>query len=142
MNVKQYLNQVKKLDMMIENKKTELEGLESVVTSISIQTDAERIQSSGSKDRLGDTVARIVDLKEEIKTMLHELIDKKAEIIKVIEAVEDADAYKVLYCRYIKYMTYEEIAGEIHFTRQWVTQIHKRALEIVARSLHDTYGIM
>ena len=62
MNTKQYLNQVRRSDRMINNKLSEIYQLKTLATSISVATDGDRVQSSGNKDRMGNTVARLVDL--------------------------------------------------------------------------------
>lgn len=131
MQAKEYLKQIKKLNSMIENKQVELEQLRELSKSISSQpTDQEYVQSSGTSDKVGNIVVKIVDMQCEINDMIDEYIDKKAEITRVIESLE-CDAYNVLHKRYIQGMTYDSIAESVDLSRQWVMELHNRALEEV-----------
>ena len=57
-----YLNRVKSIDAMITKKQEQIDELRSIASSTALHTDSERVQSSGSKDKLGDCCAKIADL--------------------------------------------------------------------------------
>ena len=62
MKAKEYLLQVKKLDQMIQNKKVEKEMWMSMALSTTAPSDGERVQSSGSQQKMVDAVIRSVGL--------------------------------------------------------------------------------
>jgi DNA-directed RNA polymerase specialized sigma subunit len=136
MNAKQYLCQVKKLDKMIDNKQIEVEQMYSLATSISVSTDSDRVQTSGIKDKVGDTVSKIVDLQNEINNMIDEFVDRKQEVIKTIEQLNDADEYDVLHKHYIQGKNWVQIADDMSYSYQGVHKIHKRALHNVQTILN------
>ena len=123
-----YLERVDKLNVMIENKIAEVEQWRSVALGITSQTDGERVQSSGSQQKMADAIDRVVDLQTEINEMIDKLIDTKQEIIQTIEQLS-ATEYDVLHKRYIQGMTFDEIGAVKGKSKSWATTVHGRALQ-------------
>jgi Ribonuclease G/E len=129
MKSKDYLEQIRILDRLINNKLQELEQLEALATKVTSVNSGDRVQASGSQDKMADTVIKILELKQEINADIDRLVDLKCEIIPMIDAVQDADLIDVLYKRYIQGKKWEEIALEMHYTFRWVLKLHGRALQ-------------
>lgn len=129
MKAKDYLEQIRILDRLINNKLQELEQLEALATKVTSVNSGDRVQASGSQDKMADTVIKILELKQEINADIDRLVDLKCEIIPLIDAVQDADLIDVLYKRYIQGKKWEEIALEMHYTFRWVLKLHGRALQ-------------
>lgn len=65
-----------------------------LATSISASTyGIERVQTSGSQDKIGDTIAKLVDAQRELADNVVELMEKKQKLIDVIESVENPQYY-------------------------------------------------
>lgn len=110
MNAKEYLNQLVKLDTIIQNKMVEKEqwldialGVTSGGKSILVERNGkselhnmERVQSSGSQQKMADAIDRFVDLEREINQLVDGLIDMKREIVRTIELL-NATEYDVLH---------------------------------------------
>ena len=62
MKAKDFLKQLKKLDAMITNKLIEREQWKSIATGSTGVSDGERVQSSGSQQKMADAVARYIDI--------------------------------------------------------------------------------
>ena len=138
----EYLDQIEKLNAMIENKMVEVEqwrdialgvtsGGESVLIEVKGKKELhnmEKVQSSGSPSKMADAVARIVDLQAEINGMVDKLIEKKQEIIRTIEML-NATEYDVLHKRYIQGLSFEEIGEAKGKSKSWATTVHGRALQ-------------
>ena len=77
MTTKEYLNQIDRLNRMIDNKLSEIYQLKTLVCSISVATDSEKVKSSGSQDKMGDTIAKIVDMEKEADKMIDKMLDIK-----------------------------------------------------------------
>lgn len=127
MKAKEYLQQIQKCDRMIENKLSEIDSLRGLAESVTSTWKEDIVQSSGAGDELGDTVAKIVDLQNEINADIDKLVDLKREIMVVINQLE-APFCDLLYKRYFRFMKWEEIALEMGYTYQWVCQLHGKAL--------------
>lgn len=139
MTTKQYLNQVRRYDRMISNKLSEIYQLKTLATSISVATDGDRVQSSGNKDRMGNTVARLVDLERETDKLIQVYTEKRQVIISQIDSMEDMNFYDVLFHRYIEGKTFEAISEDIHYSWRQVMRIHDDALAAFEKKFGSCY---
>lgn len=124
----EYLEQVDKLNAMIENKMAEVQQWRDVALGITTNTEGERVQSSGSQQKMADAINRVIDLQAEINGMIDRMINLKQEIIRTIELL-NATEYDVLHKRYIQGMTFDEIGAAKHKSKSWATTVHGRALQ-------------
>ena len=62
MTAKQYLGQISRLNKMIANKLSEIYQIKSMALNISVLNEEDKVQTSGSKDRIGDMVAKMAVL--------------------------------------------------------------------------------
>ena len=139
MNTKQYLNQVRRYDRMINNKLSEIYQLKTLATSISVATDADRVQSSGNKDRMGNVVARLVDIERETDKLIQVYTEKRQVIISQIDSMEDINFYDVLFHRYIEGKTFEAISDDMHYSWRQVMRIHDDALVAFEKKFGSCY---
>jgi DNA-directed RNA polymerase specialized sigma subunit len=130
MNAKDYLQQVQKIDMIIKNKIIEKEQWMSMATSTTASSDGERVQSSGSQQKMADAVVRYVELEADIDRHINSLIDTKKDVIEVIEQLP-AIEYDILHRVYIQYKDLNDVAAEYGKTYSWITTVHGRALQHV-----------
>lgn len=136
MKAKDYLDQVEKLDTIIKNKLIERAQWRDVALGVTARSDGERVQASGSKNKLGDAVAKAVDIEAEIDALVDKLIDAKKEITATIELL-NATEYDVLHMRYIQHLSYTDIADAKCRDYNWVTTVHGRALKNVQAILDE-----
>jgi hypothetical protein len=137
MKAKEYLERIKTLDAKINSDLEELAQLEALATKTTSVLGGERVQSSGSQQKMADCVAKIVEMKEQINAEIDAYIDFKKEARDVICAC-DADCLTLVHKRYFQFKTWERIAVEMNFTYQWVSGgLHQRALAQVQRVLDD-----
>lgn len=136
----EYLEQVDKLNAMIENKMAEVAQWRDVALGITSNSEGERVQSSGSKQKMSDALDRVVDLQTEINALIDRLIDLKQEIIRTIELL-NATEYDVLHKRYIQGMTFDEIGAAKHKSKSWATTVHGRALQSLNMILDERENV-
>ena len=129
MDTKQYLQQIERLDKMIQNKLSEIYQLKTMACSVTVSNEKERVQTSSDKDRLGSTVAKIVDLEKETDRLVDSFIDKRNHIIGQIDGLDNVDYYNVLSMRYVGRDTYEEIANKTNWSIRKVFSMHGEALK-------------
>mgnify|MGYP001860809231 CR=1 FL=1 len=131
MTTKQYLGQIERLDRMISNKTIEIQQVENQLYNIkSIMNDC-KVQTSGSKDRLGDSVSKLVDLQNELSNLIDSYVAKRQEIIKIIEKVRETNRYDLLFKKYVEQKSFEQIACEMNYSLVHIKRIHKLALDEV-----------
>lgn len=128
MTTKQYLNQIDRINRMINNKLAEIYQLKTMVCSISVSANEDKVQSSSDKDKLGSAVAKIVDLENEINKAIDVYVDKKEKIVAQIDSVKDIMEYQVLFSRYIEHKTFEQIAEDNDYSVRQILRIHGNAL--------------
>lgn len=140
MRAKAYLIEIGKLDRKIENKQMEIEHLRGLLESVTPRLKEVNVQSSLSGDKMGDTIAKIIELQEQINAEIDKYVDRKIEAMKLINQLADDDCINILIRRYINYEEWEDIAAALHYSRQWVDKKHGLALlefqKIIDVSLH------
>ena len=134
MKAQQYLEQVDKFEALIQNKQIEKEQWKDIALSITGKYEGERVQSSGSKQKMSDAVNRIVLIENEIDSLIDQQIDTRLEIIKTIEQLKTTE-YDLLHKIYIQHMTFKEVAAAKDKSVSWATTVHGRALQSLQKLL-------
>ena len=131
MRAKEYLQQLRRLDTVIDQKIKELDDLKVKSTCIGgFDYSKERVQTSPSGDApYVRTVSRIVDLNEEINREIDDFVDRKHKIINQIQGLDNPNYIKLLFKRYVEFKKFEEIAFELDFTYQYTIALHGYALK-------------
>ena len=128
MTTKQYLNQIHRIDQIINNKLSEIYQLKNLACSISVSSDSDRVQTSSDQDPLGNAVAKIVDLENEVNDCIDQFSEKRRKIITQIDSIENEMQYQVLFSRYIERKTFEKIADDNGYSVRQIIRIHGEAL--------------
>lgn len=137
MDIKEYLNQIQRYEKIINNKLEEIEHLKLLATSISASTyGIERVQTSGSQDKIGDTIAKLVDAQRELADNVVELMEKKQKLIDIIESVKNPQYYDFLYKRYVEGKKLTVIADEMEYNEEYIKQFHGKAVNYVKEMLN------
>ena len=141
MDTKQYLQQIERLDKMIQNKLSEIYQLKTMACSVTVSNDSERVQTSSDKDRLGSTVAKIVDLEKETDRLVDSFIDLKKETMLIIRMIKSERHREILFKKYLEQKSLYEIAEELGMTDRGCKKAHKRALEEFEKNKNTIYSI-
>ena len=123
-----FLEQVEKLDALIRNKFVERQQWRDMALGITANMDGERVQSSGSKSKIENAVVRCVDMEAEIDRLVDEYVDRKREVLQVIELLDSPIEYNLLHMKYIQGKSLQEIADHYKKEYGWSTTTHGRAL--------------
>ena len=138
MTAKQYLQQSFKLNAKINANLLELERLRALSTCVaSPDLSKDKVQTGSVTDRIGNTVAKIVDLEILIIDETDRLVDLKREIRERLEAIEDDDLRLVLQKRYVNFQKWEQIAVDMNYGYQWIHKLHKRALNLFSKKFQQ-----
>ena len=137
---KTYLNKIRLYDARIENGLQELSDLEEMVTRITPVLKQDVVSSSSSQDKLGDTVAKIADLRVKINRDVDAFVDLKREALAKLAKVEKPEYYRLLAWRYVNYYTFERIATEMNYSYRNITKMHGRALQAFEKVMEKEEG--
>lgn len=134
---KDYLERIQKADKQIKRKLEHLTALNSMVTRITPVMKDGGSGGTGNQDKLGNAVAKIADLQEEINRDVEIFVDMKLEACALLGQIRDDDFYDVLEMRYLKYMSFEQIAVEKHWSKRWAEKMNGRALQVFDKVLEE-----
>lgn len=138
MTAKEYLLQIKKLDALIDNKLVEVEHWKAVAAGMTSFSDGERVQSTGSKQKMEDAVARYMDMENEINADIDRLVGIRQDVIQTIEQLPWTE-YDVLHKIYVQGLGFWDVADSYRPPKSytWTTTIHGRALMRLQRILDE-----
>lgn len=125
---KGYFAQISKVDRLIQRLTNTVSSLRARVESPGNGLSQSEGRSSGPKDIVGETVAQIVDLEQDIHLRIAELAALRRVALTKIGAIPDLDQQNVLIARYIQDMKWEAIAFELGRDIRWVYRVHGKAL--------------
>ena len=137
MEAREFLQQIYRLDKMIENKIAECEQWETIATSITAHSEGEMVQSSGNPQKMEAAICHCVDLEREIYETVERLASVQKEVVSVIEQLEDTLQYDILHKRYVQYKSLTEIAIETRYSYQHIVDNHGKALRKVQNFLNN-----
>lgn len=133
MTAKDYLNQAYRIDKMIESKIEQVRLLKELsVKAVSVLTD----MPSGSRNvhSKEDTIAKMLDMENELKSDIDNMVRIKQEVTAVINTVNDRSCRLLLEMRYLRLMTWEDIAADMNCSLRSIHYLHNRALKKVEQS--------
>ena len=125
---KDYFAQIRKTDRLIQRLTDTVNTLRSGLTSQSYELKPDKVQTSGAKDTLGETIVKIMSIEDDINARIDELVDMKQEAFTMINRIPDLDQQNILIGRYIQLKKWEDIALELNFSIQWVYELHGKGL--------------
>lgn len=123
MTAKEFLQQVKKIDLIISNKIDDANHLEDIALSVSAPMGGDKVKSTPNPHRTADVIEAYCDIDREIE----ELKQKRKEIISVIEQLALSE-YDLLYKIYIEYHSLSTVATLNEKSYSWADKLHKKAL--------------
>ena len=99
--------------------------------SITGQMGGERVQSSGSKDKMAQARDVCVDMENEILSQVKTLAERQTEVTGVLDQMTNPTEYKLLHQKYIQCKELKVIADNFGSDYTWATTCHGRALKSV-----------
>ena len=140
MGIKQYLKQAFTIDRFIKAKKTRIQYLKDQLEWLGSLPTNTKVQVNAPKDRLGDTVAVLLDAIVDTEREIKRLADLQQDIAELIAKVEQGDLQLVLYERYVNFKKWEDIAMDNNYSAKHVLKLHGKALRAVSEKwiLNDT----
>lgn len=128
MQTREYLNQISRLNRMINNKLVEIQQLREMACNVTAIQNDERVKTTPDPDRMGVTFSKIDEMEKELDRMIDGYVEKKNIIISQIDSMEDEVTYGILFSRYIEKKTFEVIATEMNYSFRQITRLHGKAL--------------
>ena len=132
MTAKEYLKQAYRLDHRIDSDIAEMERLREMACSVGSPGFEEHHNPNRPIEApFVRVLEKVWRMEEKINAEIDRLVDLKAQIRGVIEAVSDPNERMVLRYRYIHNMTWERIGDELHAGETSIRRWHASALSHV-----------
>ena len=129
MTAKTFLSRPYWIDKRIERKQDEIDRLRARLTKATAQlSDMPR---GGSGGDWTDADIKVLEMEDQIHAEILELCRVKREVFETIDAVEDERYRTLLELRYRNYMTFEQVAVEMHYSWRQVMRLHAEALNVI-----------
>ena len=139
MTAKEYLSQARNIDNEIQSMLEEVSVLRSMAEKTTAVITGMPGNATRNTSQLSDTIAKIIEREEKIDAEIDRLVDLRSEIYETIQQVEDKEARRVLYLRYMRYRSWAEIATEMKLGLRQIYRLHGIGLKnISSMSLNVT----
>lgn len=137
MRAKEYLRSLKRLDVKIKNLQWELEELENKAIGISsVDYSGDNVQSSSSGDpAFVKMMPKIKVVKDELEKTIEDFVEKRHEMILMINSLSNTNYIQVLFKRYVEFKKFDDIATEMSYEVQSVKNFHWKAIQEFERLL-------
>ena len=131
MKAKEYLQQLQRLDTVINQKIKEVHDLRLQAQSTGgLDYSKKQVQSSPSGDApFVKLICRIIDLEAEINAEIDRFVDEKHKIINQIQGLKNSDYIRLLFKRYVEFKSLERICVEMNFSYDYIKHLHGYALQ-------------
>ena len=124
MTAKDYLKQVKNLDLRLQCMAEQLQSLRSAATSIPTTISDMPGAATPNVHQMEDVVVRIVGLENDIRVVFNQLADINETINSISDPLQQATVVK----RYISNKSWDDIAYELGISTSKVYRLHRAAL--------------
>ena len=131
MSTKDYLSQAYRIDQRINSKLAQVMSLRDLLGKATGTLSGAPKAATPNPHSMEDTIAKLVDLENEINEDIDTLVDLKAEIMRRIKRVENTEYQTILELRYLCFKRWEEIAVEMNFSLQHLYRLHEKAVNCV-----------
>ena len=136
MNTKEYLSQAYRIDQRINSKLAQVMSLRDLLGKATGTLSGAPKAATPNPHSMEETIAKMVDLENEINEDIDALVDLKTEIMRRIKRVENTEYQTILELRYLCFKRWEEIAVEMGYSLRRLYELHDCALEGISKSPH------
>lgn len=127
-DIKCYLHSISIADKYINIKLEELSSLRKLSKNTNMINNYKGAKTSTRGSKTENTVIKIMKLEEDCNELINEYVDLKLEVNNVLEQMNDIERM-LLELRYIKGMTWGQIAKQTCYSRRQLTRLHNKALK-------------
>ena len=147
MTAKEYLRQLKNLEVKIEQRRRERDRLLSdAMCNGSPRLTSDKVQTSISGDTMGDKLAEAADIQREVEWLINRLIADRHRIIGEIHTLNDARYIQILYLHYVEGKKLEDVAEIMvktngkPYSYDHIASLHGMALQEFDRVILKSHG--
>lgn len=125
-----FLEQISKIDTMVANKLEEIERWKTLATSTTAPINGDRVQSSGSQQKMADATLEYLTIESDLKADIEKLKKARRDIVEVIEQLP-VKQYDILHKIYIQGLTFRQISEISGKSKGSIDSTKKKAIRNV-----------
>ena len=137
MEAREFLGQVRYLDLQVQSKLHQIEALKSLACRVTTVYSAEPVMHTRNVSGMEDVILRIMEAEDALNAKIDELVSAKLRIGIVINRVEDDVLRLILEKKYLEFETLDRIGGTLNFSSRYMRKLHGRALDEVQQILDE-----
>ena len=147
MTAKEYLRQLKNLEVKIGQRRLERDRLiAEAMGNSSPRLTVDKVQTSISGDTMGEKLADAADIQREVEWLINKLIADRHRIIGEIHTLTDARYIQILYLHYVEGKKLEVVAETMTksngepYSYDHIASLHGMALQEFDRIILKSHG--
>ena len=147
MTAKEYLRQLKSLEIKINQRRQERDRLiAEAMGNSSPRLTVDKVQTSISGDTMGDKLAEAADIQREVDWLINKLIADRHRIIGEIHTLTDARYIQILYLHYVEGKRLEDVAEIMikpngkPYSYDHIASLHGMALQEFGKVILKSHG--
>ena len=129
MTAKEYLRQLRSLNILINAMLQEKERLFAMATKVNAPLSDCKVDSSPDNSKTEEIIIKMTALGETINDQVDHYVDLKTKVTEQINMLRDTRYRVLLYMRYINGYSFAEIAQRMDYEIRWIMSLHGRALQ-------------
>ena len=130
MTAKEYLQEIRKMDLAIDQKQTEYDTMKKKRTYIGgMDYSSERVQTSPDGSGFTKISDRLLDMQRGINDDIDEWHDMRHERINQIQQLSKSEYVDILFRRYVRYQSLKDISDALKFDYNYTCNLHGNALK-------------
>ena len=129
MELKAWLNRGWSVHKKLLIKKAHLESLGSAISNY----EPKEIDLSPVQNSSETTMLMWSDLKKDIDELSYQLLKIDRDTDKVLKLCADVNQYMVLYCRYIRRLSWDDVTEVMNYAKSYVFELHRKGIEELDR---------
>ena len=96
------------------------------------QKSLERLKKNCSSRKKGKYLEkRLENVQEKLAKEIESYIDFREEVIEILKRIDDGQIRCVLELRYVNYLSWEEIAGRLKFSKRHILRLNEKGLKML-----------
>lgn len=134
-NPKEFLQSCRYHEQSIKIKLEQIRHYRELAESITAEIKEVTTFSLTPSNKIENCAIELVSIEEDIKKEIQELRNDLILVKEVIDLLTDETLRTLMDARYIRQMSWEEIAVMLFYTRRRVLQLHNKALQEISRKI-------
>lgn len=142
MNVYEYFQNIRRLDYKIKSANSEIERLTELITSASaVDYEVERVQNGKTEKEPAfvHTLDQIDEHRQKLSQMILQYEKYRNKAFERLDVLTPMQS-RVLYLRYFKYLSLEDVANEINYSFFGCRYIYRAAIKKFKEVYGNEYG--